>query len=154
MKTNKSLQNEQKIKELEKKIEELDDSWKRALADYQNLERRVSEEKQEFAKYAKSSLIRNLLPFIDSLNKASQHINDQGLKLSMKSLHKTLNEEGLTEIEAINHEFDPHTMQAIDIVEGSKEGIVAEVLQKGYKLYDKIIRPAQVKVTKVTNKEE
>lgn len=148
------MKNDKQVKELEKKVEELTNSWKRALADYQNLERRVSEDKDQFVKYAKSSFIRKLLPFTDSLDKASQHLNDDGLKLSMQSLHKLLELEGLIEIEAINRDFDPHTMEAIDTVAGQKEGKVVEVLQKGYKLFDKVIRPAQVKVTKVVKKEE
>ncbi len=148
------MKNDLKIQSLEKKIEELNNNWKRALADYQNLERRVNAEKQEFSKYAKSSLIEKLLPFIDSLDKAVQHINNDGLKLSMKSLNNVLREEGLIEIEAVNKDFDPHTMQAIDVVEGKDDGKVVEVLQKGYKLFDKVIRPANVKVTKKINKED
>jgi len=138
--------NNYKIKELEAKINELTSSWKRALADYQNLERRTKEEKDNFAKYAKVSLIEKLLPIMDSLEKVKMHLNDQGLSISVKALWDVLTNEGLQKIEALGRDFDPFKMHAISLVEGKDAEKVIEVYQDGYMFFDKVIRPAQVKV--------
>lgn len=131
----------------EQKINELTNNWKRALADYQNLERRVGEEKEQFTKYIKGSLIEKLLPVLDSFESVGKHIKDQGLALSIKSMKEILTSEGLKEVEVYGKGFDPNTMQAVEVVTG-EEGKVIEVFQKGYMLYNKVIRPAQVKVGK------
>lgn len=136
-----------KLKELEKKIKELTHSWKRALADYQNLERRVREEKEQFAKYAKGSLIEKILPSLDSLDKVSQHIKDEGLNISIKTLKDALTTEGLKEIDPLGQEFNPETMEAVELVNG-EDGKVIGVHQKGYLLYDRVLKPAKVKIGK------
>lgn len=142
-----------KVDDLKKQLDQCQNNWKRALADYQNLERRVRTDKEEFAKYAKSSLIIKLLPIFDNLEKTAKHITDQGLAICIKSFQNFLMQEGLTEINVSGKDFDPHTMQAIETVEGEKDGKVVEVLQRGYKLHDRVIRPAHVKVTKIIKKE-
>lgn len=147
MKKDKATDNKE-IEELKKQLEDVSNSWKRALADYQNLERRAGIEKEEFAKYAKSSLIIKLLPALDNLDALGKHSHDQGLIICIKSLQNVLDKEGLSEIQVFGKEFDPHRMEAIETVEGEKDGMVVEVLQKGYQLFDKVIRPARVKVTK------
>lgn len=153
MKKDESVVNKDTEK-LQKQIDELNNNWKRALADYQNLERRARNEKEEFAKYAKSSLVTKLLPVVDSLEKAQVHLKDQALSISVKTLKSILGAEGLEEIDVLGKHFDPYSMQAIDVVYGKDEGKVVEVFQKGYRLFNKVIRPAQVKVTKIFKKEE
>lgn len=142
------------IENLKKQLNDATNNWKRALADYQNLERRVRTDKEDFAKYAKTSLIMKLLPSIDNLEKVLKHNKDQGLAISLKSLHEVLKSEGLQEIKVEGVDFDPHTMEAIETVEGKEDGKVVEILRPGYKLFEKVIRPSQVKVTKVIKKEE
>lgn len=147
MDTKKTVfKNSEKNKELEARITEISNNWKRALADYQNLERRTQEEKNSFTKYAKASLIEKLLPVVDILNKVKLHINDQGLELAIKTLNDVLKAEGLIKIEATEQPFDPFKMHAISLVTGKEEGKVVEVYQDGYLFFDKVIRPAQVKV--------
>lgn len=138
---------DKKIKELETQVQELTLSWKRALADYQNLERRIKEDKEQFAKYAKGALIEKLLPALDNLEKTKEHLDDKSLEISIKGLNDILVNEGLAEINALGQKFNPETMHAVDVVPG-EEGIVIGVFQKGYSLFDKVLRPAQVRVGK------
>jgi molecular chaperone GrpE len=142
---------EEKIKELEnlkKELEDYKNKYLRALADYQNLEKRVIEEKELIVKTANKNLILKLLPFLDALDKAEVFVKDQGLKIVKENLIKVLKEIGVEEIDVLNKPFDPMTSEAIDIVASDKDNIVVEVLRKGYKFQDKILRVAQVKVGK------
>lgn len=145
----KEIENLKKnIEELKKQVNEFKNKYLRALADYQNLEKRVNEEKLEIITNANKHLILKLLPFLDTLDKAEIFIKDQGLKMAKDQLFQVLKEYGLEEIDVLNKEFDPSLAEAIDIVKGEKDNFVAEVLRKGYKLADKVLRVAQVRVTK------
>lgn len=135
-------------KDLQKEISELTDNWKRALADYQNLQKRSEKEKSEFALYANSILILKLLTVFDYFEKIQGYLKDEGLNLAITEFGKVLKEEGVSEIEALGKEFNPEEMEAVETIEGEKDGTVAEVLAKGFTLKGKIIRPAKVKVTK------
>jgi molecular chaperone GrpE len=141
------------INDLEAKIAELENNWKRALADYRNLEKRMQEERVQGMGFANEILIQNLLPVLDHLEMLDKHLNDDGLKLILKDFKQTLTSAGLTEIETQDKDFDPNTMEAIELSEGEKNK-VTEVLLKGYLLNDKLIRPARVKVGAGENKEE
>ena len=136
------------IVNLKKQIEEYKNKYLRALADYQNFEKRVYEDKEEIRTNANRTLIIKLLSFLDSLDKAEVFVKDANLKLVKDNFHKLLTEEGLEEIKVLGKEFDPYQAEVVDLVEGEKENMVAEVLRKGYSLNGKIIRVAQVKVTK------
>ena len=127
---------------MSKKYEDL---YKRALADYQNLERRTGEEKKDFAQYANSGLILKILPGLDSLEKAQEHLKDPGLELAIKQLKDGLKEAGVAEIETLGVEFNPEGMECLELTEGD-EGIVIEEVRKGYKLGEKVIRTAMVRV--------
>src|SRR3989344_5138643 len=135
----------EKIKELETQGKELEDQLKRVLADYQNLEKRTKEEKQELIKAANRGLILRLLPALDTLVIAQKHTNDQGLKLSLQELSDILEREGVKKIETVGKDFDPKYMEAVTTVEG-QEGKVIEELKSGYMLNDIILRVAQVSV--------
>ena len=134
--------------DLKKQVEEYRNKYLRALADYQNLEKRVVEEKELIIKSANRNLILKLLPFLDALDKAEVFIKDQGLKIVKDNLIQVLKEVGVEEIDVLNKPFDPITSEAIDIVASDKDNIVVEVLRKGYRFQDKILRVAQVKVSK------
>jgi len=134
--------------DLKKQVEEYRNKYLRALADYQNLEKRVVEEKELIIKSANRNLILKLLPFLDALDKAEVFIKDQGLKIVKENLIKVLKEIGVEEIDVLNKPFDPITSEAIDIIASDKDNIVVEVLRKGYRFQDKILRVAQVKVSK------
>lgn len=134
-----------KIKKFEEKIVDLTNKWKRALADYQNLEKRVVAEKKEFAQFANASLLDKLLPVLDGLEKCHRYLKDRGLGLILDQLKKALESEGLEEIKAKGERFDPAKMDAVEMVKGEKNRVV-EVILKGYKLNDQVLRPAKVKV--------
>ncbi len=136
-----------KVEELTTKISDLDNNWKRALADYKNLEKRMQEEKLEFVSYANSSLIYRLLPIMDNLELLDAHLNDMGLKLVVKELKQILVEQGVIEIDAKDKEFDAEKMEAIEMVDGPKNKVVG-VLNKGYLMKNKLLRPVMVKVGK------
>lgn len=132
------------LKDLAQQLENL---YKKSVADYQNLERRVAEEKEELKKSANRGLILRLLPALDTLMLADKHTQDEGLKLSIKHIFDTLEKEGLRRIETKEQNFNPEFMEAVHVTEGT-EGKVAEELRAGYLLNDKVLRVAQVAVGK------
>lgn len=134
-----------KIETLEKKIKELEDCWKRALADYKNLEKRVEEDKDGWKFFANERLILRILPVIDNLERLKKHMDDKGLDLIIKDMVSSLKEFGVEEVNSEKVEFDPMLMEALEIVEGEKNKVV-ETVSKGYLLNNKLIRPAVVKV--------
>lgn len=127
------------------------DEWKnkylRALADYQNLDKRTNEEKTEIRKFAAEVVIIRLLPVMDSLSKAKEHLKDPGLDLAHKEFETVLGELGVTKLDVAGKPFDPHIMECIEVVSGPDNEVVEELLP-GYRLHDKILRVAQVKVGK------
>lgn len=144
--TKKTEENTEKLKQ---EIEEWKGKYLRALADYQNLEKRVGEKRQEVTRYAAQELIVKLLNVLDTLEKTEQHLKDQGLALALKSFMDVMSGEGVEKIEVLGKKFDPMTMECIEIVGSEKGDDVVEELRKGYKMKDKIIRIAQVKVGKI-----
>lgn len=124
-----------------------EEKYKRARADYVNLERRVKEQQEEFLKFANSVLILKLLPILDDLEKAAATEKNSGLNLVLKNLREVLKSEGVEEIKVKKGDkFDPHIMECT-VVDGRGEDIeVGDVLRKGYKVKDKVLRPAQVQV--------
>jgi molecular chaperone GrpE len=133
------------IKKLDEQIKDLNNKWKRALADYQNLEKRFEQEKKEFVKFSNAALLDKLLGVLDDLQRAEKHINDKGLSIAIDQFKSVLKTEGVEEIEAKGQEFDPELMDCVDVVKGEKDRAM-EVLQKGYKLNNKVLRPAKVNV--------
>jgi len=142
---NEENKEQNKIKELEERITELENNWKRALADYKNLERRTVEDRETFLNYSNETLIRSLLPILDHMEMLCAHISDEGLNMIVKDFKHLLSTEGVEEIEAVDKEFNPETMDAIEMIEGEPSKVV-EVVTKGYLLKSKLLRPARVKV--------
>jgi len=135
--------------ELKEKLEEFDNKYKRALADYQNLEKRVAGERKEWMLNANKNLLLHILPVLDTLMFAEKHIKvgDEGLSLGIKQFQDLLKNENVERITTLGKNFDPHLMECIEIIEG-EEGKVIEEIRAGYMLYDKVLRAAQVKVGK------
>lgn len=136
------------VEKLKKEAEDYKTKYLRAIADYQNFENRVRENNQQLLLTANSGLVLKLLPFLDSLDKAEIFVKDQGLKIIKDQFHKALQEAGLEEIEVLNKEYDPYTAEVVEICEGEKDNVVVEVLRRGYMFHGKVLRVAQVKVTK------
>ena len=133
---------------LKQQVDEFKNKYLRAIADYQNLEKRVGEERFELMKMSNKNLLVKILPFLDNLEKAEVFVKDPGLKISKDHFLQILKEAGLEEINVLSKDFDPVSSEAIDIIPGKEENKVVEILRKGYKFEDKIIRVAQVKVSK------
>lgn len=131
--------------EKSEEVENLKNQIARTLADYQNLERRIAQERSEIEKNANRGLLLRLLPALDTLLLAEKHTQDEGLKLSVKQIFDTLEKEGLKKIETESAQFDPELMEAVQAVPGD-EGKVVEELRTGFLLNDKVLRPAQVSV--------
>ena len=137
--------NEKKIQDSE--LENLENQLKRALADYQNLEKRIASEKSEWIKISNKDLLLRLLPGLDSLLLAQKHTQDEGVKVSIKHFLDVLELEGVKKIETIGKDFDPKIMEAVSTKQG-EDGKVLEELRTGYTIYDSVLRPAQVIVGK------
>jgi molecular chaperone GrpE len=147
---------QQKITELEAKLEEADNRYLRLQADFDNFRRRSRIELEASAKYRAQSIITDLLPAIDNFERAMKMEVDneqakslmQGVDMVYRSLLDALKNEGVEVIEAVGKEFDPHLHQAVMQAEDENYGpnIVVEEFQRGYMLKDRIIRPAMVKV--------
>lgn len=133
------------ITNLKNQVEELNNQFKRALADYQNLEKRHQTDKQAVVKFANEALLDKLLPVIDDLNRAQAHLNDAGLKHIISQLYRVLESEGVKLIESTGKPFDPQIMDCTEVVEGPQD-IVVDTPLPGYLYHEKVLRPAQVRV--------
>lgn len=136
---------EPEVEKLKTKNMELEENYKRVLADYQNQERRFKENKRMVVEFANAALLDKLLLDFDSIELAQSHLKDAGLGIAIKQLFETLKNEGLQPIESDGKLFDPLTMDCIEVVPGKKDH-VQETTTKGYLLFDKVLRPAKVKV--------
>ncbi|QJA05658.1 nucleotide exchange factor GrpE [Thermosulfurimonas marina] len=137
----------------------------RFAAEVENLKKAVKREKEEFYKYALEQVFRELLPSIDNLERAleaaekSQDVKVliEGVALTLKGLIQSMEKFGLQQFEAVLGEnFNPHHHEALHLEETEEhpEGTVVRVYQKGYRLHDRVIRPALVAVAKRPAKEE
>lgn len=144
----KDKKTDPKIEELKNHVQEYKNKYLRALADYQNFEKRMREEKDEIRSAANRDLILRLLTFLDNLDKADVFIKDEGLKMIKDNFFNILKSEGLEEIDVLGREFDPYMAEVVDIIEGKEDNIVVEILRRGFKYHGKILRVAQVKVSK------
>lgn len=143
---------EQNKEEPLKAEEKTEDVWKekyiRALADYQNLEKRTREEHHQVRMFAGLVVIEKLLPVVDLLEKAEEHLKDQGLELALKELYSFYYSIGVEKIEVVGKLFDPHIMECSEVVEHIKDNEVIEEVRAGYTMHGKVIRVARVKVGK------
>lgn len=144
-KAKKPVKDVNEMKKLKEEMQDLENKWKRALADYQNLEKRVESQQGMYIKMANVGLIDKLLPVLDDLERASEHVKDDGLKMIVKQFHQVLESESVVKIETTESEFDPEYMDCVEMVEGQTNKVVEEVLS-GYVLGETVIRPAKVKV--------
>jgi len=127
--------------------------WQRAQADFMNYKRRNEQEKEEIIKFANTTLLLNLLPVLDDLERAFAAIPSDlteadwvaGIKLIERKLWTTLELQGLSQIKALGEPFDPRLHEALRQEKG-EDGIVVEEMQKGYKFHDRVIRPSKVAV--------
>lgn len=128
--------------------EQLKGQLARALADYDNLRRRTDEEKTLWIKFSSQSIITKLLTILDMLEKAQEHLKDQGLAIATLEFKKILNEEGVTEIvPKVGDEFNHELHEVIETIEGEDKNKISETVVPGWKYNDgQVLRYAKVKV--------
>lgn len=143
------------LEEERQKAQSFMQNWQRAAADYQNFKRRVEEERSETARLANAALVINLLPLFDDLERALQNVDTHlagltwvdGIRLIHRKFAALLEMAGVDEIEADGKEFDPALHEAVAQAEGDENKVIS-VVQKGYRLGDRVVRPAMVIVGK------
>jgi molecular chaperone GrpE len=151
------MKDNSELSKLQAELEEQQQRVLRTQADFDNFRRRTQKEKEDLAKYASSLLITELLPVIDNFERALSTGTDnpevssyaKGVEMIFRQLEGVLKAEGLEEMNSVGQPFNPEFHQAIMQVESDEyeEGIVVEEVQKGYKLKDRVLRPAMVKVS-------
>lgn len=140
---------------LKAEMEELEDKYLRARAEIANIANRSKNEREQLQKYRSQDLAKKLLPSIDNLERAlaTDVADDQGASLKkgvemvLESLKQALKEEGIEKIPAKGEAFDPNHHQAVQTVPATEElpaDTIVEVLQEGYKLHDRVLRPTMV----------
>jgi molecular chaperone GrpE len=148
---------EERLAEAEREREEHLDDLKRVAAEFENYRKRVARDQASLAARAHERLVKELLPVLDDLERALEAAADsrdsergrveEGVRLVQRELQEALGKEGLVEIET-NGRFDPHVHEALLSQPSEQdEGAILEVLQKGYRLGDRVLRPARVVVS-------
>ncbi|MDO8578219.1 MAG: nucleotide exchange factor GrpE [Dehalococcoidales bacterium] len=143
------------LEEAKAKVEANLAGWQRSQADFINYKRRCEQEMSDMAQFASVSVIFSLLPILDDFERAftsfqngKDAVDDawvEGMRLIERKLKATLEMQGLSAIKAKDEPFDPRMHEAVKEGKG-KEGFVVQEIQKGYKLHDKVLRPAKVMV--------
>jgi molecular chaperone GrpE len=147
-----SAQRDDLVEQLRSERDEYLDLLQRTKADFENYRKRALRDQERLVAHAHERLVRELLPILDDLERALEAAERHeeaalvdGVKLMQKSLRKALEKEGLAEIET-EGVFDPHVHEAMltQPGNGAESGSVLEVVQRGYRLGDKVVRPARV----------
>lgn len=149
-----------RIKELETQLEEMTQTAKRIQAEFDNYRKRSEKDRQEQAKYAGISIIKELLPLLDNFELALKHAKQKddfykGVEMIYASIRELLSDNGVEPIEADGLPFDPYRHEALMSIESDQpKNTVVEVMQKGYRAGEKTLRTAKVTISKGKNKEE
>ncbi|MFO7986803.1 MAG: nucleotide exchange factor GrpE [Desulfatiglandaceae bacterium] len=148
----------EKLEEMEKERDDNQELYLRAKAEMENIKKRFQKEKQDLLKYANESLLKQLLPVVDNLEKAVMHSQEQnslktlqeGVDLTLKGLMDTLKKAGVEPIEAMGETFDPNFHEAMSEAEAEdvQPGTVINEFQKGYTLNNRLLRPSMVVISK------
>lgn len=129
----------------------------RSAADYENAKKRLTRERDEFVKFSQESILRNLLPVLDNLERAFAHAGTDtspafknlatGIEMVIKQFTEVLKGQGLTRVESVGKQFDPHKHEAIGYVkEKGRDHEVLDEIEAGYFLGEKLLRAAKVRV--------
>ncbi len=149
---------EARFQEKEKEAKENYDRYLRLSAELENYKKRAEKEKGETYKFANENILKDLLPVLDNLERALEHGRESGnpkalldgVELTHKSLWAVMEKYGITRIEAMGEEFDPNHHEAVMVQEDAQKpaGQVISQLQIGYRLHNRLVRPAMVVVSK------
>ena len=133
------------------------DGWKRAVADFENYQKRKENENKDLIEFAREVVVAKLLPTLDTIQQGLLHLPSDiskmeewknGIAGTLKQVDTTLSELGVKKIESLGKKFDPHFHEAVREVSGEEDGIIVEEYQTGYELNGKVIRPSQVVISK------
>lgn len=149
---------EGRIQALEEQLSREKENYLRLYADFENYKKRSARDMQEFRKYANENLFRELLPIVDNLERAVESSESgqddvrcivEGVDLTLKEMLRLFDKFNLKPIEALGDAFDPSLHEAVgqDVSDEYGRNTVMRVFQKGYKLHDRLIRPAMVIVS-------
>ena len=150
----------ERLKAAEAKAEENYERFMRVTAEFENFKKRMEREMNDFRKFANESLVKEILPIVDNLERAlaAQHGNSedaleglrQGVEMTLRALIDGLKKFGVVAVEALEKPFDPSFHQAVSQEESEKypANTVCHELQKGYLLNDRLLRPSMVVVSK------
>jgi molecular chaperone GrpE len=135
----------------DERLAALEDQLLRVAADFENYKKRAAREREEYVTFANERLIKELLPVLDDLERALQAASEheeakleEGVQLVYRALAALLERNGVKEIET-DGKFDPHVHEALlSQPSDAEQGSVVDVLQKGYTLGDRVVRPARV----------
>ena len=154
--TSENDSKDEEIQQLKEEVNNQEEKYLRLYAEFENYKRRIQNENQTLKTYQAQSVLTDILPTIDNIERALQIEGDdesfkslqKGVQMVYESLLRALNENGLEEIEAVGQQFDPNFHQAVmqDNDESFESNAVTQELQKGYKLKDRVLRPSMVKV--------
>jgi molecular chaperone GrpE len=149
---------EMKLQEKEKEAKDNYDRYLRLSAELENFKKRAEKEKSETYKFANENLVKDLLPVLDNLERALEHGREakthqallEGVEMTHKGFWGVLEKYGLTVIDALGEEFDPNQHEAVMVQEDAHRppNMVINQIQKGYRLNNRLIRPAMVIVSK------
>jgi len=147
-----------RVAQLEAELEEMKSKWMRAVADEQNVRRRAEREKQDALKYGVTNFAREMVSVADNLRRALESATDdlkdsevvKGVEMTERELQNAFNKAGIKRVEAAGQPFDHNFHQAMFEVPDPSQpaGLVAQVMQDGYVIHDRLLRPAMVGVTK------
>ena len=144
---------------LQKERDDLYDRLLRKTAEFDNFRKRVERDRKEMIDWAAADVIGDLLSIVDDFDRAlaapappEAQSYKAGIELIQRQLAELLKKRGVSTVEALGADFDPHLHQAVayEEVAGAREGEVVGVMAKGYKLGDRLLRPALVKVAKAS----
>ena len=140
------------MEELKQQLEEYKQTLLQVRADFENYKRRTARHFEEVGDFAKSELLKKLLPIVDDFERALSFENNpyaEGMQMIYRQLIDFLKKEGVERMETVGKEFDPNLHEAVGWVESEdKDGIIMEEVQAGYTYKGKLLRPAKVKVAR------
>lgn len=149
---------EEKLGQAQKEVAESKDRYIRLYAEFENFRKRAQREKEEFTRFAAEQVIKDLLPILDDLERALSHAEKsqeikgliEGMRLVEKQWTTSLEKAGLTPFSSLGQPFDPHMHEAMAQIETDQQapGTVVQEYRKGYRIHDRLIRPALVAVAK------
>ncbi|MGI6279720.1 MAG: nucleotide exchange factor GrpE [Acutalibacteraceae bacterium] len=153
-KKHKKPKTQSEVEKLKAELESKNELLLRTAAEYDNYRKRTERERASIAEYAKASVIKQLLPILDSIDRASLHKDKggeeyiKGIELIVKQFESLAEKLEIVDVAKVGDKFDPNFHEAVMHIEDESlgENVIAEVMQRGFKIGDTIIRPAIVKV--------